>query len=44
MVFVKSNSLNLKNNWQIFFTKPLVKDKFNYLRTELGILDHLNIA
>jgi len=27
-----------------FFTKPLAKDKFNYLRTELGILDIFNIA
>jgi len=27
-----------------FFTKPLAKDRFNYLRTELGILDLLNIA
>ena len=27
-----------------FFTKPLAKDRFNYLRTKLGILDILNIA
>ena len=27
-----------------FFTKPLTKDRFNYLRTELGILDISNIA
>jgi len=27
-----------------FFTKPLVEDRFNYLRTELDILDILNIA
>ena len=27
-----------------FFTKPLAKDKFNYLRTELGILDLSNVA
>ena len=27
-----------------FFTKPLAKDRFNYLRTELGILDYSNIA
>ena len=27
-----------------FLTKPLAKDKFNYLRTELGILDYSNIA
>jgi len=27
-----------------FFTKPLSKDRFNYLRTELGILDISNIA
>ena len=26
-----------------FFTKPLAKDRFNYLRTELGILDYSNI-
>jgi len=27
-----------------FFTKPLAKDRFNYLRTELGILDYSNVA
>ena len=27
-----------------FFTRPLAKDRFNYLRTELGILDYLNVA
>jgi len=27
-----------------FFTKPLAKDKFNYLRIELGILDYSNVA
>jgi len=27
-----------------FFTKPLAKDKFNYLTNELGILDHSNIS
>ena len=27
-----------------FFTKPLTKDRFNYLRTKLGILDYSNIT
>jgi len=27
-----------------FFTKPLAKDRFNYLRTELRILDYPNVA
>jgi len=27
-----------------FFTKPLAKDIFNYLRTELDILDYSNVA
>jgi len=28
----------------VFFTKPLAKERFNYLRTELGILDYSNVA
>jgi len=27
-----------------FFTKPLAEDRFNYLRTDLRILDISNIA
>ena len=27
-----------------FFTKPLAKDRFNWLRTQLGILDASNIS
>jgi len=27
-----------------FFTKPLAKDRFNILRTELGILDVSNVS
>jgi len=26
-----------------FFTKPLARDRFNFLRTELGILDSSNV-
>jgi len=26
-----------------FFTKPLARDRFNHLRTELGILDISNV-
>jgi len=27
-----------------FFTKPLAKDRFNYLKIELGILDYSNTS
>jgi len=42
-VIVKLSFSKLKNQLVDLFTKPLVRDKFNKLKTALGVLDMKNV-